>query len=60
MLVNYSDCVHFEEHLLSTVPGLWPSVFGHGPQQLPHARLTPALYAALPVLEELRHPHGSV
>lgn len=27
-------------------------MLGHGPQQLPHAHLTPALYAALPVLEE--------
>lgn len=43
-----------------TVPGLWPSMLGHGPQQLPHARLTPALYAALPVLEELPHLRCSV
>lgn len=43
-----------------TVPGLWPSMLGHGPQQLPHARLTPALSAALPVLEELPHLRCSV
>lgn len=36
--------------VVDCVPGLWPSVHGHRPRQLPHAHLAAELYRPLPVL----------
>lgn len=36
--------------VVDSVPGLWPSVHGHQPRQLPHAHLSAEVYRPLPVL----------